>query len=46
MFGAIVGGSSTEERRRCAQEVASRNVSGFSNFSINLSVNKIQSLHG
>ncbi|KAE8684440.1 pentatricopeptide repeat-containing protein [Hibiscus syriacus] len=28
-FGAIVGGSSLEERRRCAQEVATRNVSGY-----------------
>ncbi|PPR86710.1 hypothetical protein GOBAR_AA33981 [Gossypium barbadense] len=27
VFGAIVGGSSLEERRRCAQEVATRNVS-------------------
>ncbi|XAR57530.1 tRNA-guanine(34) transglycosylase, partial [Bertholletia excelsa] len=32
IFGAVVGGSSVEERRRCAQEVAKRNVSGF-NFS-------------
>ncbi|KAE9452338.1 hypothetical protein C3L33_15765, partial [Rhododendron williamsianum] len=30
IFGAIVGGSSVEERRRSAQEVAKRNVSGFS----------------
>ncbi|MBA0700763.1 hypothetical protein Goari_020389 [Gossypium aridum] len=30
VFGAIVGGSSLEERRRCAQEVATRNVSGIS----------------
>ncbi|XP_059449695.1 uncharacterized protein LOC132180771 [Corylus avellana] len=37
VFGAIVGGSSIEERQRCAQEVAGRNVSGFSIFSINLS---------
>ncbi|KAG4201043.1 hypothetical protein ERO13_A05G252301v2 [Gossypium hirsutum] len=29
VFGAIVGGSSLEERRRCAQEVATRNVSGY-----------------
>ncbi|KAB1210932.1 Queuine tRNA-ribosyltransferase subunit QTRTD1 [Morella rubra] len=29
VFGAIVGGSSMEERQRCAQEVARRNVSGF-----------------
>ncbi|XP_028063633.1 queuine tRNA-ribosyltransferase accessory subunit 2-like isoform X2 [Camellia sinensis] len=29
VFGAIVGGSSVEERRRCAQEVAKRNVSGY-----------------
>ncbi|XP_019195906.1 PREDICTED: queuine tRNA-ribosyltransferase accessory subunit 2-like [Ipomoea nil] len=28
-FGSIVGGSSIEERRRCAQEVAKRNVSGY-----------------
>ncbi|GLT28733.1 hypothetical protein SLA2020_036420 [Shorea laevis] len=29
VFGAIVGGSSLEERKRCAQEVAKRNVSGY-----------------
>ncbi|KAK7843145.1 uncharacterized protein LOC112006576 [Quercus suber] len=29
VFGAIVGGSNVEERRRCAQEVAKRNVSGY-----------------
>ncbi|XP_052202465.1 uncharacterized protein LOC127808121 isoform X3 [Diospyros lotus] len=29
IFGAIVGGSSVEERQRCAQEVAKRNVSGY-----------------
>ncbi|MBA0624042.1 hypothetical protein Godav_009452, partial [Gossypium davidsonii] len=29
VFGAIVGGSSLEERRRCAQEVATRKVSGY-----------------
>ncbi|KAL3828414.1 hypothetical protein ACJIZ3_017216 [Penstemon smallii] len=29
VFGSIVGGSRIEERRRCAQEVAKRNVSGF-----------------
>lgn len=29
IFGAIVGGSSVEERRRSAQEVAKRNVSGY-----------------
>lgn len=29
VFGSIVGGSSTEERQRCAQEVARRNVSGY-----------------
>ncbi|KAE8022301.1 hypothetical protein FH972_008111 [Carpinus fangiana] len=29
VFGAIVGGSSIEERQRCAQEVAGRNVSGY-----------------
>ncbi|XVF30142.1 hypothetical protein REPUB_Repub16aG0031900 [Reevesia pubescens] len=29
VFGAIVGGSSVEERQRCAQEVARRNVSGY-----------------
>ncbi|XP_059649530.1 uncharacterized protein LOC132295322 isoform X2 [Cornus florida] len=29
VFGAIVGGSSMEERRRCAQEVVRRNVSGY-----------------
>ncbi|XP_043718658.1 queuine tRNA-ribosyltransferase accessory subunit 2-like isoform X1 [Telopea speciosissima] len=29
IFGAIVGGSSVEERRCCAQEVVRRNVSGF-----------------
>lgn len=28
-FGAIVGGSDIEERRRCAQEVVKRNVSGY-----------------
>ncbi|GER34207.1 queuine tRNA-ribosyltransferase [Striga asiatica] len=29
VFGSIVGGSNIEERKRCAQEVAKRNVSGF-----------------
>ncbi|KAG0493221.1 hypothetical protein HPP92_004215 [Vanilla planifolia] len=29
IFGSIVGGSNVEERRRCAAEVAKRNVSGF-----------------
>lgn len=29
VFGAIVGGSRAEERRRCAQEVVKRNVSGY-----------------
>ncbi|KAJ7949742.1 Queuine tRNA-ribosyltransferase accessory subunit 2 [Quillaja saponaria] len=29
VFGAIVGGSDLEERKRCAVEVASRNVSGY-----------------
>ncbi|KAK8505109.1 hypothetical protein V6N12_037986 [Hibiscus sabdariffa] len=29
VFGAIVGGSSLEERRRCALEVAMRNASGY-----------------
>lgn len=29
VFGAIVGGSSKDERQRCAQEVARRNVSGY-----------------
>ncbi|XP_058090095.1 uncharacterized protein LOC131236726 [Magnolia sinica] len=29
ILGAIVGGSSLEERKRCAQEVARRNVSGY-----------------
>ncbi|KAK3027699.1 hypothetical protein RJ639_041409 [Escallonia herrerae] len=29
VFGSIVGGSSVEERQRCAQEVARRNVSGY-----------------
>ncbi|XVF63374.1 hypothetical protein PTKIN_Ptkin09bG0082700 [Pterospermum kingtungense] len=29
VFGAIVGGSSLEERQRCSQEVARRNVSGY-----------------
>lgn len=29
VFGSIVGGSSVNERERCAQEVASRNVSGY-----------------
>ncbi|KAH7841346.1 hypothetical protein Vadar_028629 [Vaccinium darrowii] len=29
IFGAIVGGSSVEERRRSAQEAAKRNVSGY-----------------
>uniref|UniRef100_A0A2N9J1G6 Queuine tRNA-ribosyltransferase accessory subunit 2 n=1 Tax=Fagus sylvatica TaxID=28930 RepID=A0A2N9J1G6_FAGSY len=29
VFGAIVGGSNVEERHRCAQEVAKRNVSGY-----------------
>ncbi|CAA0838739.1 Unknown protein [Striga hermonthica] len=29
VFGSIVGGCNIEERKRCAQEVAKRNVSGF-----------------
>ncbi|KAL8261149.1 hypothetical protein R6Q59_025198 [Mikania micrantha] len=29
LFGSIVGGCSVEERKRCAQEVAKRNVSGY-----------------
>ncbi|KAK6116827.1 hypothetical protein DH2020_049457 [Rehmannia glutinosa] len=29
VFGSIVGGSKIEERKRCAKEVAERNVSGF-----------------
>ncbi|XP_021903623.1 queuine tRNA-ribosyltransferase accessory subunit 2-like [Carica papaya] len=29
VFGAIVGGCSVEQRQRCAQEVAKRNVSGY-----------------
>ncbi|KAJ4850640.1 hypothetical protein Tsubulata_023975 [Turnera subulata] len=29
LFGAIVGGSNIEERKRCAQEAAIRNVSGY-----------------
>ncbi|KAK4387859.1 Queuine tRNA-ribosyltransferase accessory subunit [Sesamum angolense] len=29
VFGSIVGGSRIEERKRCAQEVVKRNVSGF-----------------
>ncbi|XP_020598968.1 queuine tRNA-ribosyltransferase accessory subunit 2-like isoform X2 [Phalaenopsis equestris] len=29
IFGAIVGGSSVEERKRCANEVAKKNVQGF-----------------
>lgn len=29
VFGSIVGGSDIEERKRCAEEVARRNVSGF-----------------
>ncbi|KAH9781493.1 Queuine tRNA-ribosyltransferase accessory subunit 2 [Citrus sinensis] len=29
VFGSIVGGSNIEERKRCAQEVAVRNVSGY-----------------
>ncbi|XP_023764956.1 uncharacterized protein LOC111913486 [Lactuca sativa] len=29
LFGSIVGGCSIEERQRCTQEVAKRNVSGF-----------------
>ncbi|CBI31361.3 unnamed protein product, partial [Vitis vinifera] len=29
VFGAIVGGANVEERQRCAQEVAGRNVSGY-----------------
>ncbi|KAJ9559832.1 hypothetical protein OSB04_004992 [Centaurea solstitialis] len=29
LFGSIVGGCSIEERQRCAQEVAQRNVSGY-----------------
>lgn len=29
VFGSVVGGSSVQERERCAQEVASRSVSGY-----------------
>ncbi|XP_076885383.1 uncharacterized protein LOC143534897 [Bidens hawaiensis] len=29
LFGSIVGGCSVEERQRCSQEVAKRNVSGY-----------------
>ncbi|KAF3654172.1 putative U-box domain-containing protein 35-like [Capsicum annuum] len=29
VFGSVVGGSRVEQRRRCAQEVARRNVEGF-----------------
>lgn len=29
IFGAIVGGSSVEERQKCAREVAARNTSGY-----------------
>ncbi|XP_057436082.1 uncharacterized protein LOC130728592 isoform X2 [Lotus japonicus] len=29
IFGAIVGGSDLDERKRCAEEVAKRNVSGY-----------------
>ncbi|XP_027355458.1 queuine tRNA-ribosyltransferase accessory subunit 2-like isoform X2 [Abrus precatorius] len=29
IFGAIVGGSNLDERKRCAKEVAKRNVSGY-----------------
>ncbi|CAL0314715.1 unnamed protein product [Lupinus luteus] len=29
IFGAIVGGSNLEERKRCTEEVAKRNVSGY-----------------
>ncbi|KAG8633598.1 queuine tRNA-ribosyltransferase accessory subunit 2 [Manihot esculenta] len=29
VFGAVVGGSKVDERKRCAQEIAKRNVSGF-----------------
>lgn len=32
VLGFVVGGSSIEERKRCATEVAARNVSGFMNF--------------
>lgn len=32
VLGFIVGGSSIEARKRCATEVAARNVSGFMNF--------------
>lgn len=28
VFGSIVGGSKIDERKRCAQEVSKRNVSG------------------
>lgn len=31
LLGAIVGGSSIEERKRCAKEVSLRNVSGLHN---------------
>lgn len=29
VFGAVVGGSNVDERKRCAQEIAKRNVSGI-----------------
>ncbi|KDP45649.1 hypothetical protein JCGZ_17256 [Jatropha curcas] len=29
VFGAIVGGSNLDERKRCAEEIAKRNVSGY-----------------
>ncbi|WCJ34889.1 Queuine tRNA-ribosyltransferase accessory subunit 2 [Euphorbia peplus] len=29
VFGAVVGGSDLEERKRCAEEIAKRNVSGY-----------------
>ncbi|XP_065848058.1 uncharacterized protein [Euphorbia lathyris] len=29
VFGAVVGGSDIDERKRCAQEIAKRNVSGY-----------------
>lgn len=35
LLGAIVGGSSIEERKRCAKEVSLRNVSGLHNLYLN-----------
>lgn len=34
VFGAIVGGTNEQLRRCCAQEVARRNLSGISYFSL------------